>query len=346
MHLVLYIAGAANLVAMLPQGAFDLNERGLKAWNRGAYAESVSYYRRALDIWRALGPAYEAHTGGTLANLGQSLCGEGKWSDGAKALDEALTLDRRSLGSKHVRTVAAMNMLGNVSMLLGDTKRAEALFQEALGIQRELYPNQIDMVHSLSGLAGLRLRAGKPEESLPLAEEALEIALKVEGEDSPETALTYGSVAMAHRFAGRPARAIPLFRKGRSIYERTGWSESPRFASFLSEEGLALMDDGQLSLAEKDMVGAAGMLASCTGCNLQRAVVETNLGQLRLRQRKYGEADKVLAHALDLERQITPFPGNEMALTLQILSRVREKERRYADAAQLRRQAAAIESYR
>ena len=182
----------------------------------------------------------------------------------------------------------------------------------------------------------------KPGEGLPLAEEALTIALSAVGEASRDTALMYGNVAEIHRFTGRPERAIPLFRKARAIYERMGDADTPRFASLLSEEGLALMDDGQLALAEQEMLHATRVLAGCSSCGMSLAVAESNLGALRLRQRKYTEAEASLTHALGLERQYSVRPGYEMADTLRILSQVRDKQRRHQDATELRERAAAI----
>ena len=46
-----------------------------------------------------------------------------------------------------------------------------------------------------------------------------------------DTALAYTSVAEAHRFAGAPERALPLYRKARSLYEKALGPEHPRVAA-------------------------------------------------------------------------------------------------------------------
>ncbi len=338
------LAASLTMVAQSRQG-FDLNERGLQAWQRGDLAAAEGLYREALTVWRAQGPGYEAHAATTLMNLGQTLSREGKWSDAGKTFDEALVLNRRSLGPRHIRTVTNLNLLANASMVLGDSQRAEALYSEALQIERELYPNHIALADTLSGLGSLRARAGNSREGLPLAEEALSVTLQVEGENGPDAATMYGNVAAMHRFAGRPERAIPLVRKAIAICERTGGSGQPRFASLLSEEGLALMEDGDLGLAEQDMLRATRLLAKCDGCGYQLALAENNLGVLRLRQRKYAQADAVLTHALSLERQVSARPGFEMADTLRLLSEVRQKERKPKEAARLKSLADQVQLY-
>jgi len=52
------------------------------------------------------------------------------------------------------------------------------LFNEALPIERELYPNDTQLARTLGGLASLAMREGQTDKAIPLAEEALK-----EGDD-------------------------------------------------------------------------------------------------------------------------------------------------------------------
>ena len=83
-------------------------------------------YRESAGIFRSLGPPFEAHLSIELFNLAESMCWQGKWREGDGVFDESLTLSRRALGPKHIRTVADLNALGNVPMMLGDMPRAES----------------------------------------------------------------------------------------------------------------------------------------------------------------------------------------------------------------------------
>jgi uncharacterized protein HemY len=118
-------------------------------------------------------------------------------------------------------------------------------------------------------------------------------------------------------------------------------------ASVLSQEGLIYMEDGKYSLAEKDMVQSLDYLAkSCPACTFEQLVGENNLGLLRLRQGKYAEADRLLTHVVSLEERYMTRPGSDMATALLALAQVREKERRYEDAARLHRRADMIMEFR
>jgi tetratricopeptide (TPR) repeat protein len=337
---------ASAAFAADPKEAFNLNEHGLAISDRDP-AGAERLYHQALDMWRELGPEYELHMAITESNLAHSLCAMGKRREGAQAFERALVVFRRRLGVRDERTLTTMNLLGGMDLMLGDYEAGGALFNEALPIERELFPHDIQLARTLTGLASYKLETGKTEDALPFAEEGLEIALKAGGENSLDTALAYGTVAEIHRSSGRGDRALPLYRKARAIYERLLGPSHVRVASVLSQEGLILMSDGKFSLAEQQMKKSLAILeTTCPGCTLEMIVAETNLGILRLKQRKYGEADRLLSHAIALQEQYASHPTNDFAYTLKALALVREKEHLFEDAARLSKRASLIESYR
>ena len=182
---------------------------------------------------------------------------------------------------------------------------------------------------------------GNLDEALQFGEEGLSAALKAGGELSTGAGMAYENVAVIHRVAGRSERALPLFRKARFIYEQTIGLANPIFASLLSQEGLALLDEGERTLAEKDMLQAVDTLAKLgPACEFRLAVAESNLGLLRLHQRKFAEAERLLTHALSLEERLSSKPVADMATTMGVLAELRKAQRRDAESAQLRSRAA------
>ncbi|HEV2447034.1 MAG TPA: tetratricopeptide repeat protein, partial [Candidatus Sulfopaludibacter sp.] len=236
-------------LAAQAQLALSLNDRGLAAAERSDFAQAERLYGEAIQIWRGLGTAYEAQTAATLVNLGQTLCNEGKAGDGVSVLEQALALDRHSLGSKHLSTLTSLTALGHAYVLSGDSAHAETALSEALAAERELYPGDVLLEHTLLGLSLLRRQERRLDEALQYGEEALNAALKTGGELSPEAGMNYENVARLHRLAGRPDRALPLFRKAVFIYERTLGLKDPSLAMLHSEVGLALLEDGEAALA-------------------------------------------------------------------------------------------------
>jgi tetratricopeptide (TPR) repeat protein len=294
---------------------------------RREYSAAVSDYRTAANLYRGLGPQFEAHLAITLFNMGEAQCGAGNLRDSESTLRESLDLSRRALGPKHVRTVSDLNALGHIQLLLGDFSGAESRFAEALGAARELPAPNMQLAYSLAGYSSLRLRTGRPEEALPFADEALQVAVAADPREGTETALMYQNVGQIHRAAGHSERALPLLRKAVAIYERSGLVNSPRYATALSQEGLALMDEHKFAQANADMQRAISMLEGVTGSGFELAIARNNLGLLRFRQKKYTEADELLRQALKEEEYYSPANAEQIGITRDALLRLRTSAR-------------------
>jgi tetratricopeptide (TPR) repeat protein len=342
--LAIIAAGGASAQLSL---ALELNNKGNAASDAANYKEAQRLYREALDIWRAAGPVYDAHLAGTLMNLGVALGGSGDRTQAGRVFTEALALHRRTLGARHHRTVSNINLLASNQLMLGDLDSADALLTEVLVVERELFPDDIQTARTLEGISNLMIRRGKVAAAMEPAEEALAIVLKAAGEESIDSALAYSAVAEAHRAVGHMDRAAPLFRKSRTYYERALGPDHPRTATLLSQEGLILMSDGKLAMAEQLMVRAVDTLGrSCPGCLAERTLAETNLGVLRVKQKRYREAGVLLAEVVAMREKFMSSPDADMADALRILAAIRQKEGLLDDAVRLNRQAAAITSFR
>jgi tetratricopeptide (TPR) repeat protein len=341
------VLGLLATLASAQQDAFRLNDLGLAAATKGDYTEAERLYGEALTEWKTLGPQYQAHFATTQGNLAEILCMEGKRREGAKAFEESLATHRRLLGSANLRSLTVMNLLAGAYLMLGDDDHAAALFQEALKVEREQYPNDMQLARTLEGLGLMNLRTKKPEEALAMAEEALTLVLKIGKDNGLDVALAYANVGEAHRWLGQTDRALPLLRKARAIYESILGPTHPRVASILSQEGLIYMEDGKYALAEKDMVHSLDLLnKSCPYCTFEQIVSQSNLGLLRLRQGKYAEADRLLTDVVSTQERYMARPGSDMATALLALAQVREKQHRFEDAARLHRRADLITEYR
>jgi len=324
---------------------FDLNERGLQAAARGDHAAANRLYQQAIEVWRGMGPDYRAHLGVTEYNLAQSLCAQGRRGEALPILENAVQLLRETVGVRNLNTLTTMNYLASLSLMRGNTAQAEALFREALAVERELYPKNVQLALSLGGLSSILVREDKAVEALPLAEESLSIALATEGEDSLHTALAYANVATVHKWERKYDRALPLYRKSLSIYERLLGPDHPRAAGVLTEIGLIEMQDGNYTLAERDMQHSLNIVERA-GLDFEQWIGESNLGMLRYRQGKYDEAARLLAHSLSMQEEAGIHTGRDMAITLDTLAKVRERQRRFEDAKELRERAVTISSYR
>jgi tetratricopeptide (TPR) repeat protein len=347
-RLLIGLLTAISAVSQTPQEkASNLNNEANRVADLGNYAEAERLYGEAIEIFRSLGPAYEAHTAGTIVNLAIALSGDGQRPAASKLFQEALALHRHSLGIRHLRTITNMNELATNYLMTGDPERAAAVYREVLPIERELYPRDIQTARTLEGLSYGLVREGQGQEALLQAEEALGIAVQATGENSLDSALAYSSVAEAYRILKATDRALPLYRKARALYEKALGPDHPRVASILSQEGLILMRDGKFALADQSMTQALKSLKKgCPACMTELAIAESNIGLLRLRQKRYRDADEAFSAAVELREKVGASTSPELADVLQSLALVRQKENLPEDAARLNSRAELIRGYR
>lgn len=326
-----------------PEAARESSDTALAAYRRGDLAMSEKLNRQALAEWEALGPKFTAHQAVTRMNLGNTYSGEGKRDKALTELQQALALFRRSVGIRNLDTLTCVNLLAGLELMWNDTADAARLIEEALPVERELYPSDVQTAHTLSEMAMLRLRQDRAIEALAPAEEGLKLTVAASGEDSLDAAFALGIAAEVHRMSGQPDRALPLYRRARALYEKHLGPQHPRIADMLSQEALLLMGENELALAEQNLKRALAILDhSCPGCDLEYWTAEGKLAQVYIRRNKYEAADGLLSDALEREEKTQPRPQADEAETLKNLAAVRQKERRFGDAERLNRRAAAL----
>lgn len=281
--------------------------------------------------------AQGGNEGAALLERGYALAGQGNREEAIGIYRQALELNRRALGEKHLLTLTNMNLLASAYLMNGNLIGAEPLVTEIVSTARELYPRDIQLSEALGSWSYILSRRGRLAEAETVAGEALALSLATEGEDSINSAMMYANAGEIHRLEGQDARALPLFRKALAIYEKKLDPADPRIGSLLSQEGLILMRDRQFTLADRAMSRAVDLLRqSCPGCVTENWIAESNLALLRLAQNRYEEADRLFTHVISLR---------ETAEALRGLAIVREKERRHKDAVLLRQRANQLLAY-
>jgi hypothetical protein len=83
------------------------------------------------------------------------------------------------------------------------------------------------------------------------------------------------------------------------------------------------MDDGKLGLAESGMKRAIELLSRVPADELELAVAQNNLGLLRMRQKKYREADELITKALSTEQLYNSQDAAQISRMRDTLAQVR-----------------------
>jgi tetratricopeptide (TPR) repeat protein len=103
-------------------------------------------------------------------------------------LKEAVEIRRAVFGPDHIRLATPLELLAHTQMSLTNLTAAEASAREALRIRQSLDADGADTVNSMVVLARVVQRQGRLDDAEPLARQALDIRLRVLGENNKLTA--------------------------------------------------------------------------------------------------------------------------------------------------------------
>jgi tetratricopeptide (TPR) repeat protein len=267
---------------------------------------------RALDLQRTfLGPR-DPSLADTLADLARLRYQQGLYAEGEAAIREAMAIRAGNAGSpagsgdssevphQHDSDVC---MLAGFRRLQGDALGAEALYREALALERAR-PDVDTLAGTLKDLAGLLGQMDRPEEGLALVGEALALLRGEHGEQHVFVANALNTQAILLQKQGDLAGAESAWWQVLAMQQALLPEDHPDLANTLNALGNLLRQEG-------DLAGAEPLLREA----LQR------------RRALLGERHPLTTSAM-----------NNLALALQALGRRDEAQALYREALALRRE--------
>ena len=309
---------------------------GKSRYGEGKYHESVSAYRRALDL---------RHDDPTVMNnLGLSMKETGDYA-GAEALyRQALATYERKLGPHHPLVAKA---LGNLAALLqdkGDYVAAEQLSRRALAIdENALGPSDAAVAQALINLAGLLQHKGDYAGAEVLCRQALAIDENALGLNDPLVGRDLNNLAESLVMQGDYSGAEPLLRRALGIAKRALGPDHPSVAINLNNLAGLLWKKRDYAGAEALLRQALAIDEKTFGSNHPNVGRDLNNLAILLRERRdYSEAEPLFRRALEIaERALGPNHPT-VGTALNNLAGVLRAEGDYAGAELLFRRALAI----
>jgi tetratricopeptide (TPR) repeat protein len=226
----------------------------IKLFRQAKFTESEREYRVALDYARALGKAGLPEYSIFLTNLAAVLQSQGRIKEARQALEECVSIEEHSLPQPRGKTLAhalnnlalivqtdgkltaavrllkrasslpvdertrggTMHNLGAVYFEMGQRKKAEKLFDDAVEIYRRLNSNE-ELSPALTFVAKIAAEKGDTARAQVLLQEALEIRTRISGPGHPNVALTLADIGEFQLSTKRYDAAIENFERALRI---------------------------------------------------------------------------------------------------------------------------------
>jgi eukaryotic-like serine/threonine-protein kinase len=226
--------------------------------------EAEHLLRESLTLRReAHGDAHPLTAVG-LIDLGFVLRRLGRLEEAADALLEADAINRAALGHRHPHLVHNLNVLAFVRNAQGDTEEAARLLERSIDIQLD-YGDGPPLSVAWDAYAGVLEARGDIAGGERARREALAVARRVHGDEHWEVALLTVRLGRHVRANVGPAQALPLFREGLAVFERTRPPDDVERAMARMDVGSALRELGRFEEAEPHLRGAYDVITGRLG---------------------------------------------------------------------------------
>jgi tetratricopeptide (TPR) repeat protein len=164
------------------------NGLGVVLQEQGDLATAKNYQERGFDIARQLGDEFQLAR--HAANLGHINQGLGYLEEARSYFDEALRLDRHTLGQAHPLVAQDLRNLADLSKTQRDFADARSLYEQALAIDQSIYgPYHPEVALNLKNLGQILLESNDLDAAHGYFEQALNIDRQTLGNEHPIVAM-------------------------------------------------------------------------------------------------------------------------------------------------------------
>ncbi len=286
----------------------------LRYANRAVEAEAA--LRHALAIKeRALGTDHP-EIGSLLTWIASLAVENGRLAEAQTLAHRALAVQEKGLGPDHPSVATTLSVLASIQFDLGALEEGVALLERALRMRERAFGqehHQTGIVLNNLGLAQIAL-ARYPEARRTL-ERALAVALKTQGPDHPQTRFALGRLGDLYRLTGDLQAAETAYGRALAGERTRGEAERQYLVPYLRGLGLVLVRRDRLDEADATL-GRALALAEAAGTSSKEiAPTLAAVAELRLRQRRVGDARRLLERSLGLA-DADPFTQVEAGILL------------------------------
>jgi tetratricopeptide (TPR) repeat protein len=268
-----------------------LNNLGVASTMLGRMADAQTYFQQSVDLWRKTKGSIPEAAPSALHNLAVNEM-------------EALADIDANCGKHCFERAAAVSALGTIALRSGQTRQANALFNEASAITAEFRgKDSADYAYTLSNLADVQLRLHHYREAAGLKERALAIARARLGKSHPIVASIEAGLGVDLYHLKHYDQAEELLRKAVSTEIESFGEANRQVAEAMHDLAMVISAGKQperatqyFSSAVRAMEGTAG------GASDPRLVTWIREFAAALRkQGRFMEAENEEVHATRLE---------------------------------------------
>lgn len=282
---------------------------------------AVPLLRQSLDIYRRhLGNDHQVAV--AIKNLADVLLRRGEYAEAEELIRESTALRRRLFGDESASVATSHISLGFLLQRQGRYEEAAALYREALDIYRSALGDEHRFVASaLYALCSVLERQGKLAEAEACCREALAIRRRVLGEEHPHVIQTVGKLASVLEEGQDFEAAAELYGEALELQQRAKSQDHSDIAKSMMNLARALKRIGDLQRAESL---CHDVMSVSTADNLTKMPATETLAAIRISQRRFTDAEKLLLDNFELVEALDEAPDGGRSAAIDALVKLYE----------------------
>jgi serine/threonine-protein kinase len=267
----------------------------------GAYAIADSLYQIAIAMHRKTHPSADQHLVSMMSDYGTLLRDRRQSERAVQVLRESVELGRAVSGTDSKDYAYALSNLGPALLDLHELAATESVYMIAIPLMKKfLGEGHIDLANAENNLAFVLLEKNDSTGAEKLFRHSLQIRRTVLGNDHPEVTIGLVNLSGLLLRQGNVEDAEKLASEAVAILRKSVQPDNVKLSSALLMTGRALNLKHESRRAEPYLREALKIrLRAFSADNPAVVAVQSELGSALLKQRRYAEAEGVLAGAYE-----------------------------------------------
>jgi tetratricopeptide (TPR) repeat protein len=226
------------------------NQLGSVKYKQGEYQEAITFYEKALEIYKKTLPPNHPNLAMSYNNIGAVYESMGEYSKALSSHEKVLEIRQQSLPPNHPHLASSYGNIGNVYHIMGEYSKALSYHQKNLEIQQQsLPPNHPDLASSYGNIGSVYDSMGEYSKALSSHEKALEIQQQSLPPNHPDLAMSYNNIGGVYRNMGEYSKALSSHEKALEIRQQSLRPNHPDLAASYNNIGEVYRNMGEYSKA-------------------------------------------------------------------------------------------------
>jgi serine/threonine protein kinase/Tfp pilus assembly protein PilF len=261
-----------------------------------------------------------------------------------KILDKTVTRFGKELAGQQAVEAELRNTIGEVYRALGESRKAEEMFNQALAIRIALFGKEHpEVATSLANLAVALMDQDRLPEAEARASEALAMRRKLLGNEHQAVADSLNSLGLILWNRGKLTEAEALHRQALAMRRKLLGQEHPDVAQSLNNLGILMASQGRFVEAitmHRDALAMRRKLLDTDDPDITASLI--SLSSALWNQGNLAEAETLQREAIASQRKLLGEEHRELALSLNNLATILWNQGKEADAEKLVRDSLAM----